>query len=133
MTCKLSLCKSLRELLKHHLASVFAVCLIFFIKTIAFFLNVQSYATKYYTSLSDREYILERVRDMTLPGYGVAFLVGFIGIFLAFDFFRYLHSKKQVDFYDSLPTRRKEWFAIRILGACLIFFIPFILNLTFKL
>lgn len=133
MTCKLSLCKSLRELLKHHLASVFAVCLIFFIKTIAFFLNVQSYATKYYTSLSDREYILERVRDMTLPGYGVAFLVGFIGIFLAFDFFRYLHSKKQVDFYDSLPTRRKEWFAIRILGACLIFFIPFILNLTFEM
>lgn len=133
MTCKISLCKSLRELLKHHLASVFAVCLIFFIKTIAFFLDVQSYATGDYTSLSDKEYVHERLQDMTLPGYGVTFLVVFIGIFLAFDFFRYLHSKKQVDFYDSLPTRRKEWFAIRILGACLIFFVPFILNLTFEM
>lgn len=133
MTCKISLFKSLRELLKHHLASVFAVCLIFFIKTIAFFLEVQSYATGDYISPSDKEYVFERLQDMTLPGYGVALLVGFIGIFLAFDFFRYLHSKKQVDFYDSLPARRKEWFAIRIFSACIIFFIPFILNLTFEM
>lgn len=133
MTCKISLCKSLRELLKHHLASVFTVCLIFFIKTIAFFLDVQSYATGDYISRSDKEYVFERLQDMTLPGYGVAFLTGCMGIFLAFDFFRYLHSKKQVDFYDSLPTRRKEWFTIRILGACLIFFIPFVLNLTFEM
>ncbi len=133
MTCKISLCKSLRELLKHHLASVFAVCLIFFIKTIAFFLDVQSYATGDYISRSDKEYVFERLQDMTLPGYGVAFLVGFIGIFLAFDFFRYLHSKKQVDFYDSLPTRRKDWFAIRIISACVIFFIPFVFNLAFEM
>ncbi len=133
MTCKISLCKSLRELLKHHLASVFTVCLIFFIKTITFFLDVQSYATGDYISLSDKEYVHERLQDMTLPGYGVTFLVIFIGIFLAFDFFRYLHSKKQVDFYDSLPMRRKHWFTIRISSACLIFAVPFILNLTFEM
>ena len=85
MTCKISLCKALRELLKHHLASVFTVCLIFFIKTIAFFLDVQSYATGDYISRSDKEYVFERLQDMTLPGYGVAFLTGCMGIFLAFE------------------------------------------------
>ena len=133
MTCKISFCKSLKELLKHHLASLFAVCLIFFIKTIAFFLEVQSYATGDYISLSDKEYVHERLQKMTLPSYGITFLVIFIGIFLAFDFFRYLHSKKQIDFYDSLPIRRKNWFVIRIISACFIFAVPFALNLALEM
>lgn len=133
MTCKISLCKSLRELLKHHLASIFTVCLVFFIKTIVFFLEMQSYISRDYINSHDKEYLHERLQEMTLPNHGMALIVILIGVFLAYDLFRYLHSKKQVDFYDSLPVHRKDWFAIRTLGACLIFILPFIVNLALEI
>jgi len=133
MTCKISLCKSLRELLKHHLASIFTVCLVFFIKTIVFFLEMQSYMSEDYSASHDKAYLHERLQEMTLPTHGMALIVILIGIFLAYDLFRYLHSKKQVDFYDSLPARRKDWYTIRILGAFLIFIIPFIVNLSLEI
>lgn len=133
MTCKISLYKSLRELLKHHLASFFTVCLVFFIKTIVFFLELQSYINRDYTTSYDKEYLHERLQQMTLPNQGMALIVILIGFFLAYDLFRYLHSKKQVDFYDSLPVCRKDWFTMRTLGACLIFIIPFIVNLSLEI
>lgn len=134
MTCKISLCKSLRELLKHHLASIFTVCLVFFIKTIVFFLEMQSYMIKRdYTTSYDKEYLHEHLQELTLPNHETALIVILIGIFLAFDLFRYLHSKKQVDFYDSLPARRIDWFTVRVLGACLIFIVPFIVNLSLEI
>lgn len=132
MTCKVSLCKSIQENMKHHLASVFAVCLLFFIKLITFFLQVQNYATRDYTFNSDKEYVLEQLQKMTLPGYGIAILVMFIALFLAFDFFRYLHSKKQTDFFDSLPVRRKDAFITRILSICIIFAVPLIICLSLE-
>lgn len=132
MTCKVSLCKSIRETMKHHLASVFAVCLLFFVKLITFFLQVQNHATDDYVSISDKEYIQEQLQRLTSPGYGIAILVMFIALFLAFDFFRYLHSKKQTDFFDSLPVRRKDAFFTRILSICIIFAVPLIICLSLE-
>ncbi len=131
MTCKVSLCKSIQETMKHHLASVFAVCLLFFMKLITFFLQVQNYATGDYTAL-DKKYIQGQLQEMTSPGYGIAILAIFIALFLAFDFFRYLHSRKQIDFFDSLPIRRKDAFFIRILSACIIFAVPLIICLSLE-
>lgn len=124
MTCKISLCKSIRETLKHHLASVFAVCLLFFIKLITFFLQVQNYASDNYASPSDKEYLQEQLQRLTVPSYEIAILAMFIALFLAFDFFRYLHSKRQTDFFDSLPIRRRDAFLTRILSVCIIFAVP---------
>lgn len=132
MTCKVSLCKSIHETLKHHLASVFAVCLLFFIKLITFFLQIQNYATDDYSHASDKEYLAEQLQKMTQPGYGTAILVMFIALFLTFDFFRYLHSKKQTDFFESLPIRRKDTFFIRILSACIVFTVPLIICFSFE-
>ena len=127
MTCKISLCKSIRETLKHHLASVFAVCLLFFIKLITFFLQVQNYASDNYASPSDKEYLQEQLQRLTVPSYEIAILAMFIALFLAFDFFRYLHSKRQTDFFDSLPIRRRDAFLTRILSVCIIFAVPLII------
>ena len=47
MTCRISLFKSIRETLKHHIASIFATSLVFFIQFIVFFLRIQNIAQEH--------------------------------------------------------------------------------------
>ena len=67
MTCKISFIKTIRETLKHHIASIFSVCLVFFIQLIVFFLAVQNYSTAKYDEVLDKNYIVERLNELTLP------------------------------------------------------------------
>ena len=125
MTCKISYIKTIRETLKHHIASIFTVCLVFFIQLIVFFLNVQTYASRIQDENITPNAIKEWLTELTQPSFGYALPIIFVGTLLAFDFFRYLHSKKQIDFYDSLPIQRKDWFILRFLSAGLVFLIPY--------
>ena len=47
--------------------------------------------------------------------------------------FFYLHSRKKVDFYHSIPVRRERLFFTSYLNGVLIYFIPYVLNLLFSL
>ena len=125
MTCKVSFYKTIREIIKHHMTSVFSACLVFFIQFIVLFLSVQNYSSDHYTSSFQSQYLIERIDEMTRPSAGYVVPVMFVAVLLAFDCFRYLHSKKQIDFYDSLPMTRKQWFMLRICTACIIFIVPF--------
>lgn len=133
MTCKISYSKIIRETLKHHIASIFTVCLVFFIQLIIFFMDVQTYASR----LQDKDYtpidINEWLSELTQPSFGYAVPIIFIGVLLAFDFFRYLHSKKQIDFFDTLPLQRKDWFIIRFLSAGIVFIIPYCICVVFEI
>ena len=125
MTCKVSFYRTIREITKHHMASVFSVCLVFFIQFIVLFLSIQNYSSNQYTDSFQTQYLIERIDEMTRPSAGYVFPVVFVALLLAFDFFRYLHSKKQTDFYDSLPVTRRQWFVLRISTACIVFIVPF--------
>ena len=113
MTCKISYFKTLKETLKHHFASTFSVCLVFFIQLIVFFLETQAVSIIQYQEGFDKTYITERLHNLTLPSIGYAVPIILIGMLLSFDFFRYLHSKKQMDFYESLPINRHTAFLTR--------------------
>lgn len=133
MTCKISYIKTIRETLKHHIASIFTVCLVFFIQLIVFFLNVQTYAARLEEQNINANDIKEWLSELTQPSFEYALPILFVGALLAFDFFRYLHSKKQIDFYDSLPIQRKDWFIIRFLSASLVFLIPYFVCVLLEL
>lgn len=45
--------------------------------------------------------------------------------------FSYLHSKKQVDFYHSLPIKRETLFAVRFLNGILLYLIPYAIGLLY--
>lgn len=47
--------------------------------------------------------------------------------------FFYLHSKKQVDFYHSIPVRKECLFSIYYLNGVLIYLIPYVFNLAISL
>ncbi len=128
MTCKVSFFKSIRETMKHHIASTFATALVFFIQFLAFFLNVQNISVQKILDVdSQAEYIKSDILYITRPSYIYYFAVALVAIILAYDYFRYLHSKKQMDFYESLPLTRKTAFCQKTASSFFVFLIPYIL------
>ena len=45
--------------------------------------------------------------------------------------FAFLHSKKQVDFYHSLPVKRELLFAVRFVNGVLFYVIPYVISLLY--
>lgn len=127
MTCKVSFFNSIRENLKHHIASTFASAVVFFIQFLVFFLRIQNIANDYtYNEYATPEYIHKDLLELTCPSYAFWAPVAFISVVLAFDYFRYLHSKKQMDFYECLPIKRSEWFVQKTLSSLIVFLVPYL-------
>ncbi len=126
MTCKISFIKSIRETTKHHLAVFVATGIMFFIQFIVFFLNVQNVSISA-LDIANTNYLNDRLLEMTIPSAIYVVPVVISAILLGYDFFRSLHSKKQTDFYESLPIQRKDSFFIRVISAFLVFLIPYVI------
>ena len=134
MTSRVSFPKLIIETLRRHTAAVLITVLGFFIHIVTFFMNVQNtLSSTYIEDYSVEELvggqnpaisrIAENLFDLCSPkfAYGV-FALGF-GAYLAFDFFRYMHSKRETDFYDSMPIRRQTWFKALFTSCFLLFFV----------
>lgn len=61
----------------------------------------------------------------------IPLIVGTAAIVLGLTGFSWLHSKKKVDFYHSIPVRRELIFAVKYLDGILIVFSMYLLNLLF--
>lgn len=57
------------------------------------------------------------------------FIIVTAALVMALTGFMYLHSKKQMDFFHSIPVRREVIFAVKYLDGILIVFAMYILNL----
>ena len=134
MTSRVSFPKLIIENLRRHTAAVLITVLGFFIHIVTFFMNVQNtLSSTYIEDYSVEEllggqnpaisHIAENLFDLCSPkfAYGV-FALGF-GAYLAFDFFRYMHSKRETDFYDSMPIRRQTWFKTIFSSCFLLYFV----------
>lgn len=78
--------------------------------------------------------LLDLVTDIL--GFGnaiVALTIGIAAIVLALTAFMYLHSRKQMDFYHSIPVRREVIFAVKYLDGFLIVVSMYLLNMIFAL
>lgn len=74
--------------------------------------------------------IYERVLEfMSSKDYLVGVITVAGAIICGLSGFFYLHSKKQVDFYHSLPVRREALFGLKYVNGLLIYVIPYILNI----
>lgn len=56
-------------------------------------------------------------------------LVAAAAMILGLTGFLYLHSKKQVDFYNCLPVKREQLFAVKFLDGFLILFAAYLINM----
>ena len=131
MTLRVSFPKLIMETLRRHVVAVLIMVLAFFIHIISFFLNVQNLintrviedinmvlSSSYYPPTRDLEYVIEHLTELCSPNVWNMILAMAIGVYLAFDFFRYLHSKKETDFYESMPIRKQTRFKMLFI-ACI--------------
>lgn len=56
---------------------------------------------------------------------GLILVVMFSGVLTAICQFRYLHSRKMIDFYHSLPIRKEKIYQMHVVSAYLYFVIPY--------
>lgn len=68
--------------------------------------------------------------DMTV----IMTMITIVGAFIcAFSGFGYLFSKKEVDFYHSIPIKRETLFCVRYINGILYFSIPYAINICLSL
>ena len=85
------------------------------------FQNILEYTAISYTAQYD--YFIERLTELCSPNFNNGILALLMAAYLAFDYFKYMHSRKETDFYDSLPVRKRDWFKILLLCGISVFVI----------
>ena len=131
MTSRVSFPKLIIETLRRHTAAVLITVLGFFIHIVTFFMQVQNILSSHYISQYDMfssvhpdiERFAEDLFELCSPKFGYAIFAMAFGAYLAFDFLRYMHSKRETDFYDSLPIRRQTWFKALFVSCFALFFV----------
>ncbi|GEM_PF-1971021 len=63
----------------------------------------------------------------------VAVIIGIGAFVTALAFFSYMHSKRQVDFYHTLPIGRVKLFIVNYLAGIISMLIPFLINIIITL
>ena len=139
MTSRNSFFNLLKEDFRRRLWTVILSSLVFFATfVVAFTMVLQNLVSNYsraslnYTS----EMLVERVSSRLCQDfYGVYpwfMLVAVVGaVICGMSGFAYLHSRKQMDFYHSLPIKRETIFAVRFVNGIMIYAIPYLVGLLF--
>ena len=136
MTSRVSFPKLFIETLRRHTAAIFITILTFIIHIISVFLIIQNTLDLQVISdsmlpnvdVSNVENIVEQLTEISAPSLLNALIGLFLGGYLAFDFFKYLHSKRQVDLYESMPVKREKHFLVLLLSSLACFVIPCLLT-----
>lgn len=137
MTSRSSFFNLLKEDLRRRLWTLILSSLVFFgTFIVAFTMAIQSDASRYrgldYTKTQFIERMSERIcRDFcnTWPWFALVAVVG--ALICGMSGFAYLHSKKQMDFYHSLPVKREKIFAVRLINGILIYAVPYFIGMLY--
>ena len=139
MTSRNSFFNLLKEDLHRRLWTLILSSLVFFgTYVVAFTMVIQNYVGRYsrasygYTDAQFIERISNNLCDDFYgfwPWFMVVAIVG--AIICGMNGFAYLHSRKQMDFYHSLPIKREMIFSVRLVNGVLIYAVPYLTGLLF--
>lgn len=104
MTSKSSYYSLRRENIKHRIGMMLLVLLFFFGYMIWYLISVQNICSR------QGEEIGKHLTELSEPGMGFGIIVLISAVLLAVSGFRCLHSRTEIDFYYSLPVRRRLFF-----------------------
>jgi ABC-2 type transport system permease protein len=130
MILRSSFIKLQKEDMKRRIWSIALLSLLFFIILPVFnALNLES------NSITDKkEWIIDSILGYIGPQqYVIAVLTIAAAVICGISGFFYLHSKKQVDFYHSIPVSRKTLLAVKYINGFLVFFIPYFINMALSI
>jgi len=139
MTSRNSFFNLLKEDLHRRLWTLILSSLVFFgTFVVAFTMLIQNYVGRYsrvsydYTNAQLIEKISQNLCEdfyACWPWFMVVTIVG--AIICGMNGFAYLHSRKQMDFYHSLPVKREKIFAVRLVNGILIYALPYLVGLLY--
>lgn len=140
MKSKLSYFKLCREELRHQTALIIVSVFAFLIQSVAFVLSAQNKIAEVEMlksqSMPWSSYygdVYQELAHMCQPQYELCLVAIGLAIYSAFYGFRFLHSKKQMDFYGALPITRRYKFAVISSVQIAIFVIGAILTTAAKI
>lgn len=138
MTSKSSFFNLLKEDIRRRLWTLILSSLVFFATfVVAFTMVLQNYydnfSRVYQNSAHDMIEHLSGFLCNNFYGFYPWFLVVAVvgSIICAMSGFAYLHSRKQVDFYHSLPVKRETLFLVRFVSGILIYAVPYLIGLLY--
>ena len=129
MTSKLLSINLRRENIKHRLGMILITFFLFFLSMIAFLMDVQNTCGVKGSKFEDN---LEKITAMSQPNMSFGMLAVGAAVLLAISSFRYLHSKTEIDFYHSLPVRRRRHLYLMLTNDLVLFTVPLILVSVFR-
>ena len=124
MTSRISFAKQIKEELKHHLASAFAVVLVTVMQLLSFYFELQDRLTMQTTN---RDIIKSVSRLATPEFWGFLPTIGLAAL-LAAEYFMFLHSRKKSDFCLSLPIKRNKQFILGVCTCGIMFLVPTVIG-----
>lgn len=118
MTLKNSSYSIRTENIKHRIGMILLVVFLFFSYFIWFLMSVQNICGQKGLKASE---IRKGITGLSEPGMGFGVITMIAAVLLAVSGLRYLHSKAEVDFYHSLPVRRRTCLFVILTNDLLIF------------
>lgn len=137
MTSKNLFLKLQKEDMKRRVWSIVLSMLGFFLLyTVICAIEVSNYTYRI-NNISTHDYnITEWVNNQIIRFVGpanelVAVITMICAVVCGLSGFSYLHSKKKVDLFHSLPVKREKLFAVTYINGLLIYIVPYMVNLIF--
>lgn len=130
MTSKISFSNMCKEQMKRNLSVVIATIFIYLMELLSFVIGLQNVFVQTDAKGKELQHLLE---DTVAPGWGYHLIAIFVGVYLAYSGFYYLHSKVQTDFYGSLPIKRSTYFKMLLRNSLIILCVPLVLTSVIKL
>ncbi|MGN1167696.1 MAG: DUF6449 domain-containing protein [Lachnospiraceae bacterium] len=128
MTSKISFSSLRRENTKHRIGMIAVVLLCFIIYIIGFIMSVQNI----YYSNENANSVLREITALSEPETVLGIISICAGVILAASAFRYLHSKVEVDFYHSLPIKRRDMLFVTLTNDFLFYFISITVTMLLR-
>ncbi len=126
MTSKISFHKLRMEDFRHRIAMMLLCVFVFLTWDLMYFISIRN--TMEMDADNKIEVLADLVKDYMGPNIGSAFLLIPLAVVMAIMSFRYLHSKKQGDFFHALPVKRSRYFLLNLENDFLIFIFSYILS-----
>lgn len=139
MTSKNLFFNLIKEDFRRRLWTFILSALVFFATfMVAFTMLIQNYVSRYSRAsygFTKAEFIEHISGNLCSDFYGFFWwfvLVAVVGaVICGMSGFAYLHSRKQMDFYHSLPVKREMIFAVRLINGVLIYTVPYLVGLLY--
>ena len=137
MTSRNSFFNLLKEDFRRRLWTFILASLVFFgTFPIVFTMMLQSWVSNYkdndfFTQAQMLDRIADYVSDFTGINVWLAVVTCVGAVICGVSGFAYLHSKKQMDFYHSLPVKRERLFLVRFVNGILIYAIPYLISIVY--